>query len=198
MIRKKLLSLALAIIGAVSVAAAPSDGTITGKVSAPGLPSPADTLVYLASVSGSFSPGSAAQMNQQHLAFVPRVLPIVVGTKVDFVNGDDLQHNVFTPSPAGDLFNLGTWPKGEGRSHTFDKMGKVEVRCNVHHEMKAYVLVLQNPFFALTDANGSYRIPSVPPGTYQLKVWNERASASPRPIEVTRGGATADFTLTVK
>lgn len=189
-----LLWLAPAPLRAAS-AAATARGTITGKVTAPGLPSAGNVLVYVASVPGQFPPPAAVQMDQRSLAFEPHVLPVVVGTTVNFMNDDDVQHSVFTPSPAGDLFNLGTWPKGQSRSYTFTKMGKVELLCNVHHEMKGYILVLQNSFFALTDSAGRYHIENLPPGNYQLKVWHERAGAAPAPVQVSAGTVTVNFDL---
>jgi plastocyanin len=173
-----------------------SAGTITGKVT--GLRDASSVLVYLATVPGVYAPRAAAQIKQRSLMFEPRVLPVVVGATVNFLNEDDVQHNVFTPSAAGDLFNLGTWPKGQIRSQTFSKLGRVDLLCNVHHEMKAYVLVLQNPFFALTDGAGSYRIENVPPGSYQLKVWHEKAGAAPQPVRVSSGVVTAHFDLVAR
>lgn len=202
---QKIRSLSLAILFGV-VLAAPAlfpvttpalanGGAITGKVTVSGQRGAAGVLVYIASAPGQFAPRGAAQVDQRNLRFAPHVLPVVAGTSVNFLNSDDVQHNIFTPSAAGDLFNLGTFPKGESRSHTFTKMGKVDLRCNVHHEMQGYVLVLQNPFFAMTDGAGNYRINNVPPGNYQLKVWHERSSAPPHSIQVSGGVVTANFDL---
>lgn len=176
-----------------------ANGTVVGKINVSGLRNAANALVYVASAPGQFAPRGTPSMDQRSIAFQPHVLPVVAGTTVNFINSDDVQHNVFTPSPAGEFFNLGTWGRGQSQSRAFTKMGKVELLCNIHHEMKGYVLVLQNPFFALTDAAGNYRIDSVPQGTYQLKVWHERGSAPAQSIQVTAGGfATANFDLVVK
>lgn len=184
-----LLGVVLAIPGVGSAA------TLTGKVKVPGAHDNANVLVYIASAPGQFPVQSSPQVDQRNLRFEPRLLPIVVGTTVNFLNGDDVQHNVFTPSPAGDFFNLGAWPKGQTKRYTFTKMGKVELLCNVHHEMRGYILVMQNPFFAVTDSAGNFRIDNVPPGTYQLKVWHERAAAPAKTIQVSSGALAADFEL---
>lgn len=173
-------------------------GTITGRVSVAGGRDNADVLVYIASVPGQFSPQGAATIDQRNLRFEPHVLPVVVGTTVNFLNSDGVQHNTFTPSPAGDFFNLGTWPKGEARTYTFTKMGKVELLCNVHHEMHAFILVLQNPYFAVTDKEGNYRIDGVPAGSYTLKVWHERATAPPYPTHVSNGSLVVNFDLAAR
>lgn len=174
-----------------------SAGAIAGKVTVSGARDNGDVLVYIASVPGQFPPQKPVQLDQSSLMFRPHVLPIVVGTTVNFHNGDDVQHNVFTPSAPGDFFNLGTWPKGQSHPYTFSKMGKVELLCNVHHEMRGYILVLQNPFFAVTDKDGNFRIDGVPAGNYQLKVWHERATAPAKPAQVSTGVLTTSFELVV-
>lgn len=173
-------------------------GSITGTVTAPGLRDAANTVVYIASAPGQYAPPPPVVLDQRNIQFSPHVVPIVVGTTVKFLNSDDVQHNVFTPSQAGDLFNLGTWPKGESKPYTFKKMGRVDLLCNVHHEMRGYVLVLQNPFFAVTGKDGRFHIDNVPPGQYQLKVWHERGSAPAVPIQMSAGSVGATFELAAR
>lgn len=175
--------------------AAVAGGTIAGKVKVAGMRDNSNVVVYIASAPGSFTPQTPLQVDQRSLSFQPRVLPIVVGTTVNFLNSDDVQHNVFTPSPAGDFFNLGSWPKGQSRPYTFTKMGKVELLCNVHHEMRSHILVLQNPYFAVTDKDGNFRIENVPPGNYALKVWHEQATGPAQTINVTTGIQAVNFEL---
>ncbi len=194
-----LIALALSVPALLPAGApAAASGTISGKVSLPAGRNAADAVVYIASAPGPFTLGETPEVNQRDIRFLPHVLPILVGTTVRFVNGDDVQHNVFTPSAAGEFFNLGTWPKGQAKTFTFAKMGKVELLCNVHHEMRAYILVLQNPYFAVAGKDGSFRITNVPPGTYQLKVWHERATAAPATVQVSNGAQTVNFELAAK
>ncbi len=96
-------------------------GTITGKVKAHGVKNSADAVVYIEKIeSQSFpAPKEHALMDQKGLKFHPHVLPILAGTTVDFLNSDDVLHNVFCPDGCADKVNLGTWPKGEKRSYTF-------------------------------------------------------------------------------
>ncbi len=187
-----LIGLALAIPTSLSAA------TLTGKVTVSGTRDNAGVLVYIAMAPGQFPPGEAVELDQRNIKFEPHVLPIVVGTTVRFLNGDDVQHNVFTPSAAGDFFNLGTWPKGQSKPYTFNKMGKVELLCNVHHEMHGYILVLQNPFFAVTGKAGNFRIDNVPPGNYQLKVWHDHAAGPAKTIRVSDGVLAVNFDLAAR
>ncbi len=140
-------------------------GDIVGTVAAP---KPDQVIVYVEKVPGTFN-ASRAKMGQQNKVFHPFVLPVVRGTTVEFHNGDDLQHNVF--GVGADEFNLGTFSKGLVREHTFNKEGEVAILCNVHPEMEAYVLVLDNPYFAQADSSGKFHIANVPPGSYVLKAW---------------------------
>ncbi len=129
---------------------------------------PDQAVVYVEKVPGTFH-GERVKMDQQNKVFIPYVLPVVQGTTVEFHNSDELQHNVFGVGAAE--FNLGNWTKGITREQTFNKLGEVTILCNVHPEMEAYVLVLQNPYFAQLDGSGKFRIANVPPGEYVVKAW---------------------------
>jgi len=165
-------------------------GTIKGKVTMPHARTLADIVVYVDKAPGSFSPPKQHPvMNQKNVTFVPHVLPVVAGSTVDFLNSDQVLHNVFTPDKCAKKFNLGTWPKGEVRSVTFDTPGCSPVLlCNVHPEMEGYIVVLQNPYFAVTDKAGLYSIPNVPEGKYTLKVWNKKALELTHDVTVPREG----------
>jgi hypothetical protein len=119
---------------------------------------------------------------------------VLIGTTVDFHNSDDVLNNIFTPSWAGRKFNLGTYPKGVVRSYTFDRLGEVKLLCNIHPDMEGYIMVLQNPYFAIPDEGGRYQIINVPPGRYTLKLWYTRMEGEPQQITVNVGQETvADF-----
>jgi plastocyanin len=150
----------------------------------------ANNVIYIEYVDGEYTPDDKNPvMNQQGLKFVPHVLPVLTGTTVDFLNSDDVLHNVFSPDKCADKFNLGTWSKNETRSHTYEKLGcESVILCNVHPEMEAYVVVLQNPFFTVSNSSGQFQIDDVPPGKYILKVWNERLRADDQEITVPSSG----------
>jgi plastocyanin len=164
-------------------------GGVKGKVQCPGVRDNRDAVVSLEGVPGQFPPAKQpAEIDQVKMVFIPHVLPVVLGTVVKFLNGDPVLHNVFTPSKAGNKFNLGTWPKGEAKSYTFDKLGEVRLLCNVHPEMEAWVVVLPNPYFAKTGPDGSYSIANVPAGKYTLKVWHEKVKFPPQEVVVPASG----------
>ena len=175
-------------------------GTIKGNVKARGARNGGDAVIYIESVAGkTFAPPTKhAEFNQKNLMFQPHVLAVLAGTTVDFLNSDDVMHNVFSPDQCADKFNLGTWPKGQIRSFTFKNAGcQAVVLCNVHPEMEAYVVVTGTPYFAVSAKDGSFEIKDVPPGTYTLKIWHEKLKGKDQTITVPeKGDVTANFTIT--
>lgn len=146
----------------------------------------------------ALTPTSATNvvLDQKNITFAPHVLPVQVGATVDFPNSDPIFHNVYSISEAK-KFNLGMYPKGMKKTVTFDRPGIVELRCNVHSEMKAYILVKDTPYFARTNRTGSYAIPNVPAGTYKITLWHEQLPAQQKSITVAADGSvTADFDFT--
>lgn len=113
--------------------------------------------------------------------FIPRVLPVTVGTTVRFPNEDPILHNVFSVTPGGS-FDIGLVGKGEGRSHTFEEPGVIRVFCNVHHSMVAYVVALDTPFFTAPRADGSFRLTDVPPGPGRLTSWHPLGEAATQDV----------------
>lgn len=141
------------------------------------------TVVYIEQVSnGKFQPPAKPLMiDQKNKEFTPRILPALVGTTVDFHNNDGFEHNV--NSPDGERFDLGNWGKGQHRAYTFKQPGIYTLLCKAHPEMVGYAVVTQSPYFAVTDAEGNFRISGVPSGTWKLKVWNERLK--PKQLDAT-------------
>jgi plastocyanin len=138
---------------------------------------------------------ATVKVSQKRAMFAPHVLPVMVGTIVEWPNKDDIYHNVFSYSEARP-FDLGLYKDSAGKAVTFDKPGQVDVFCSIHANMSCVVLVLQNPYFAVTDDRGGYTITNVPPGTYRLKAWHERLPPQTMEITVPETGAVkADFTM---
>ena len=170
-------------------------GDIEGKVTG----MKGKSVVYVDTIAGKTFPAPKDHpvIDQKGLMFSPHIVVVQQGTTVDFQNSDNVAHNVFWPSVGGDkkqTKNLGTWPKGEKRSYTFDKAGAVPLLCNVHPDMAGYLIVSPTPYFAETDDSGAYKIKDVPDGSYTVTVWHEGAKSQSKPVNVA-GGGKADFTL---
>ncbi len=171
-------------------------GDLHGKVAAKGVKNSADAVVYVAAIPGKTfpAPKEHARIDQIHLVFEPHVLPVLVGTTVDFLNSDPLMHNVFTPDACAGKFNLGTWPKGQVKSYAFTKECSATLLCKVHPEMEAFVVAVPTPYFAVTKADGSYAIAGLPDGSYTVKVWHPKLKAAQKAITVA-GPTAADFEI---
>ncbi len=161
-------------------------GTIEGQVRGGAAQERANSVVSIDDIDAP-PVGATAVIDQKNLQFRPHVLPIQVGTTVEFPNSDPVAHNVYSISPAK-RFNLGLYRQGTIPKITFDKPGVVALLCNVHLEMSAYVVVLRNPFFAQTNADGRYRIADVPPGRHRIRCWHENLPDRVSEVEVPAEG----------
>lgn len=192
------LTLITTVVMLAGLQLAPASG-ITGKVKAKGAKHGGDAVLYIERIAGKTfpAPKEHSQMDQKNLTFVPHVLPVLSGTVVDFLNSDDVLHNVFSPDKCCDNFNLGTWPKGRVRSLAFKEPGcAATLLCNIHSEMRGYVFVVETPYFAVSAKDGSYEIKDVPPGKYTLKIWHARLKGQQVAVVVPeKGNATANFEI---
>lgn len=188
----KLLTLAVLTMSATTVAA---DGTITGKVDVTPAKYLEETVVYL---KGAKAPARAPEtktMDQKAMTFIPHVLVITVGDSVKFLNHDNVVHNVYTPD--GEGYNLGSFKQDEERTQKFPQEGAYTQLCSLHPEMLAFIFVAPSPYAAAVDKKGGFTIAHVPPGTYQLAVWNSHLKAADKPVTVA-AGQTVNETLTLK
>lgn len=193
------VAMVTAALGRASALEEATDPTITGTVNVIGKRTNANAVVYIDAVPGQqFAPAAEpVRMDQKDLKFVPYVLPVLVGTTVVFENSDNVLHNVFTPDRVADRFDLGTFPRGEARSHTFDKVGGAVMLCNVHPEMEAWVVAVPTPYYALTDEAGAYLLQGFPVGTYTVKVWHPGLKEPvERQVDVGAGTTTIDLEIT--
>ena len=151
-------------------------------------PMPPLAVVYL---EGAFPKRIATptkRMIQKDLTFGPALLPVQVGTRVEFPNLDNTYHNIFSFSPAK-RFDLGRYRSDEVPipSVLFDAPGLVTLRCDIHEHMRALILVLDTPYFVISDAEGRYRLSGMPAGQYTLKAWLTSKTTREKPVNLTSG-----------
>ena len=181
-------------------------GSITGTVKVKGLRSPANILVYLNKAPAVAVDLSSARfvMDQRNLTFSPHILPVPVGATISFPNNDKVDHNVFSLSRTK-KFSLGSYKPGEIKTVRFDKPGFVELRCDVHAEMLAYIMVMKSPYFAVTDQKGRFEVPdlklmertrirgilNLPAGKYFIKTWHEKLETKKQAVKLSDEGTIA-------
>ena len=142
-----------------------------------------------------------AILDQIDKQFVPNLLPIPVGTEVQFPNHDQIHHHVYSFSRAKS-FDLPLY-KGDAKpSIAFDQPGVVDVGCNIHDWMSATILVVPSPYYGTTDASGRFVLPDIPPGTYSLVSWHERSRSkiadTTQQIRIEGTSPELTFTLSLK
>jgi plastocyanin len=146
--------------------------------------------VYLENVPGPMPAPVVREMRQKNLTFTPGLMVIVKGTTVEFPNDDKVFHNVFSVSKST-RFDLGLYKSGTTKAVTFKQAGVVDVYCNIHPQMIAKIKVLDTGYYAVTGADGSFRIKNVPPGTYPLVAWQAHGQEYRGEVKVTAGAATS-------
>jgi plastocyanin len=148
-----------------------------------------NTVVYITGFK-SKAPDEIKDMTQKDKKFIPGILPIVAGQKVRFPNQDSIYHNVFSISPL-QSFDLGQY-RGSGKPKivAFENYGIVPVYCNIHPEMIAYVIVLENNAYALTDQSGNFTLKDVPSGDYTINAWRPKAKRVSQKISIQEGKQT--------
>ncbi len=218
-----LLGVVLVVTGAIARprGTAAASGTIRGRVEFRRPPAPVEprpsvaalggsgvrpppesrpAVVYLeAAPRGAFEPeeGARPAMNQKDQTFVPHVLAITVGTTVDFPNSDRVYHNVFSLSRTR-TFDLGRYAVGKSKAVRFDRPGVVQVFCDIHSHMSAYILVFAHRYFSVTDDEGRYRIENVPPGRYSVAMWYEGIIRASKTVTIPDAGGIVDLDFSLR
>lgn len=123
------------------------------------------------------------QVDQQQCVYIPRVVVVPVGGTVEFLNSDRLLHNLHSLSSENPSFNR-TQPKGRTIPMVFKKPEIVRIDCDLHAWMRAWVVVAEHPFYAVTGPQGEFVLDNVPPGKYTLKVWQETLGTVTRDVTV--------------
>jgi plastocyanin len=178
--------------------AAASDGLISATITdREGGPVPL-AVVYAEALEADVpeaGPPATAVMDQQNRQFVPHLLVVRTGTAIQFPNSDTVSHHVYSFSPTKQ-FELALYRQGTVHPPlVFDTPGEVTLGCNIHDDMVGYILVVDTPYFAITDGNGAAALAGLAPGRYRVHVWTPRLKRAdlPAPIEIDVGDGPATF-----
>lgn len=201
-------ALLLGALGACAQGTASAEGTVAlppppaalrlnaryaGQAGALAAPEPPTAVVFLegAPLPTDDKPATnVVQVVQKGMQFGPGLIAVRKGTRVEFPNGDDFYHNVFSYSKTK-RFDLGRFLKDEKPAAvTFDQPGVVKLYCEIHEHMRGTVVVLDTPFFVKTDTNGVYRLTGLPAGQFKLKAWIDEKTVREQAVDL-KPGATA-------
>jgi plastocyanin len=194
--RRRLLiaTVAAALVGAFAApGGADASGSVTGKVLLKNADGEAKSdmsgiVVHLEGVPGDTPAPKQNEIRQKDLTFIPDRMVVVKESTVEFPNDDKVFHNVFSLSRAA-RFDLGLYKSGTSKGVTFKKAGVVDVYCNIHPQMAAKILVVDSKHYATTAADGSFKIPNVPPGKYPVVAWQPWGDAWRGEVTVEPGKA---------
>jgi plastocyanin len=192
-------TLIAAFLLAASALSAHAAGTVRVVTRDPAGKAVADAVAYLVPLDTPAAvqpPADPVAITQKDQEFSPYVTPIVVGTKVVFPNLDNVQHHVYSVSPAK-RFEIPLYIGDAKETIVFDHEGIVTLGCNIHDWMVAYILVLDTPYFAKTVADGSASLTGLPPGRYRLEVWHPRLSGKVERDIVITGAADTEQVVSV-
>jgi plastocyanin len=143
------------------------------------------------------APSEAVEIDQNGCMYIPRVTGTMVGQPVRFKNSDGILHNVHGLPEVNREFNAGMPPTVKQTEKVFNKPEPLfPVKCDVHPWMQSYVAVMTNPFFAVTNADGSFSIDGLPDGTYEVEAWHERLKTKSGSVTISGGKGTVDFSFT--
>lgn len=202
------LLMGLGIAGLIGMAPVLGEAVVEGRVTLPksvakpvtppryenvppaaiGRPEPPVAVVYLEGPTNVPASRTNAVLTQKHLQFAQGLLPIQMGTGVEFPNLDNQYHSVFSYSKPK-RFDLGRYTQGEHPpAQVFTQPGVIRLNCEIHQHMRATILVLETPYFVRTDTNGVFRLTGLPAGQYTLKAWVEERDVRSQPVTLTDGG----------
>lgn len=130
-------------------------------------------------------PTTPAVLDQQGCLFLPRILGVQTDQDVKMLNSDPLAHNVHGLPQHSSSWNFSLGVKGASRTISIPKQeAMIEVKCDIHPWMRAYIGVFDHPYFMLSGADGRFTLKNVPPGEYTLEAWHERFGAQSQKVTV--------------
>lgn len=160
-----------------------------------------NVFVYVKSGAGSYSaPTTPVTLEQKGCMYNPRVIGVQPGQKFEIINSDATMHNVHCMATVNDPFNLGQPVQNMVSEKIFSKPEiMANVKCDVHGWMHAFIGVVNNPFFNVTGAEGTFKISELPAGTYTLEAWHEKYGTSDQTVTIKDGETqTVNFTFNAK
>lgn len=160
-----------------------------------------NVFVYVKDGLGNYhfdAPAQPVKVDQQGCRYVPHVVGVQVGQSIEISNSDDTMHNVHAVPEVNREVNIGQHTKDQKDRHTFTAAEvMVPLKCDLHPWMNAYVGVVAHPYYAVTTDGGTFELKNLPPGTYTVEAWHEKAGTQMQKVRID-SKATRGVTFTFK
>lgn len=154
----------------------------------------ANVVVYIDRIeAGKPAAPGAATLDNASCRYEPHVVALLVGSALDVVNSDPILHNTHAKGPVGNSFNVALPNQGQVVPQKMRQPGLMQVGCDIHAWMSAWIAVFSHPYFAVTDRKGRYSLADVPPGEWTLVWWHEKLGRKTSTVKVDAAGVTADM-----
>ncbi|WP_256717706.1 hypothetical protein [Shewanella sp. UCD-KL12] len=125
--------------------------------------------VQLKSTPNQISP--PVEIHQKNKQFTPYITVIQKGYKLQFINDDDITHHIYSAAGAK-RFSFKLRKDNSTKDMLFDQVGHISMGCNIHDWMSGHVLVVDTPFFGITDEMGRVSFDDIPDANYDLVIWH--------------------------
>jgi plastocyanin len=145
----------------------------------------ANAVVYISDIKkGKKMAPTKVTLDQKGCEYHPHVLAFPVGSTVEILNPDGILHNVHSYSKANPAFNMAQPKFKKTLTVKIDKPEAINVKCDVHGWMSGWLFAAENPYFGVTDNNGTVKLTDVPPGTYTVEIWHETLGKQTQKVTV--------------
>ncbi len=147
-----------------------------------------NAVVSISNISNGKDFGEAMVLDQKECVYTPHIVLTPAGSELEILNNDGILHNIHTYSEANPAFNQAQPKFKKKLKKKFDQPEVVRVECDAHGWMKGWIVVMDHPYYAVTDGEGKFSLSDVPAGEYEVKIWHETLGESMQKVTVEAGG----------
>ena len=147
-----------------------------------------NVVVSVQGVPGAKPPTEKATLDQKGCRFNPHVTLVGTDAPFEILNNDGILHNLHTYSTVNPAFNKAQPKFRKVMKQTFSKPETFRIACDAHNWMAGWIVVTDSPYYAVTDANGKFKLEGVPAGTYTVKFWHEKLGEKTQKVTVAASG----------
>ena len=147
-----------------------------------------NAVVSISNISNGKDFGEAMVLDQKECVYTPHIVLTPAGSELEILNNDGILHNIHTYSEANPAFNQAQPKFKKKLKKKFDQPEVVRVECDAHGWMKGWIVVMEHPYYAVTDGEGKFSLGDVPAGEYEVKIWHETLGETMQKVTVEAGG----------